>query len=153
MQSVLQDLHYAFRQLWRNRAFTLLVMLTVGLGIGSNTAVFSVMNGFRRPLPARDPDQIVVLAAQTKGDETGFRYKYSYPALEGFRNQADKLSDVFAFENDLTGININGKSFQFLYSAVTGNYFSAMGIKPAVDRLFLPGEGEHPRAGSSLGLG
>jgi predicted permease len=153
MQSVLQDLHYAARQLWRNRAFTLLVILTVGLGIGANTAVFSVMNGFRRPLAARDPDQIVVLAAQTKGDETGFRYRYSYPAIQDFRSQADKLSDVFAFENDLTGININGKSFQFLYSAVTGNYFPALGIKPALGRLFLPGEGEHPGSEYSLVLG
>ncbi len=153
MQSVLQDLHYALRQLWRNRAFTLLVILTVGLGIGANTAVFSVMNGFRRPLPANDPDQIVVLAAQTKGDETGFRYRYSYPALQDFRGQANTLSDVFGFENDLTGININGKSFQFLYCAVTGNYFSALGIKPALGRLFLPGEGEQIGGGYSLVLG
>ncbi len=153
MQSLLTDLRYAVRQLWRSRAFTILVVLTVGLGIGANTAVFSMLNGFSRPLPARDPEQLVVLAAQTKGDETGFRYRYSYSALQDFRNQADAFSDLMGFETDLTGINIQGKSFQFLYSAVTGNYFSALGIKPALGRLFLPGEGEHPRADYSLVLG
>jgi predicted permease len=144
---------YAVRQLWRNRGFTSLVVLTVALGIGANAAVFSMLNGLRRPLPARNPEQIVVLAAQTKGDETGFRYRYSFSALQDFRNQANLFSDLMAFETDLTGIKIKGKSFQFLYSAVTGNYFSALGIQPALGRLFLPGEGEHPRAEYSVVLG
>jgi predicted permease len=146
-------MRYAARQLWRSRGFTLLVVLTVALGIGANTAVFSMLNGFSRPLPARDPEQLVVLAAQTKGDETGFRYRYSFSALQDFRAQADVFSDLMAFETDLTGININGKSFQFMYGAVTGNYFSGLGIQPAVGRLFLPGEGEHPHADYSLVLG
>ena len=153
MPSFVQDLRYAARQLWRSRGFTILVVLTVALGIGANTAIFSLLNGLWRPLPARDPEQLVVLAAQTKGDETGFRYRYSYSALRDFRNQADAFSDFAAFGNDLTGININGKSFQFLYSSVTGNYFSMLGIQPAAGRLFLPSEGEYPGAEYSLVLG
>jgi hypothetical protein len=66
MQVLRQDLAYALRQLRRAPGFTLLVVLTVALGIGANTAVFSLINGFLRPLPVRDAGRIVVLAAQAK---------------------------------------------------------------------------------------
>src|SRR5579863_4069308 len=153
MQNLLQDLRYAFRQLWTNRGFTLLVVLTIGIGIGANTAIFSMVNGVRRPLPVPHAEQIVVMAAQTKGDETGFRYRYSFPALQDFRQQADRFSDVFAFDLDLGGLTISGKAYQFMYAVVTGNYFSALGVKPALGRLFVPGEGENPGAEETIVLG
>jgi predicted permease len=144
VQSLLQDLRYALRQLWNNRGFTVLVVLTISLGIGANVAIFSMENGLHRPLPVRDPDQLVVIAAQTKGDQTGFQFRYSFAAMRDLRNQADCFSDLFAFRTDLTGIDINGRASQFLYSAVTGNYFSALGLQPVLGRFFAPGEGETP---------
>lgn len=152
MQSLLQDLRYAARQLWNSRGFTILVILTISLGIGANVAIFSMENGLHRPLPVRDPKQLVVIAAQTRGDQSGFRYRYSFAALREFREQADCFSDLFGFRTDLTGININGKSSQFLYSAVTGNYFTALGLKPALGRFFVPGEGEAPGSDYSIVL-
>src|SRR5262245_44423658 len=97
MSILRQDLHYAIRQLRKNPGFTILVTLTIALGIGANTAIFSVINGFLRPLPARSPEEIVVLAADTKGDETGFQYRFSFPALEDLRKNGESFSDVFAF--------------------------------------------------------
>jgi predicted permease len=151
--TLLQDLRYAFRQLWTNRGFTLLVVITIGIGIGANTSIFSMLNGVRRPLPVPHAEQIVVLAAQTKGDETGFRYRYSFPAMQDFRQQADGFSDVFAFDVDLGGLTINGKAYQFLYAVVSGNYFSALGVRPALGRVFVPGEGESPGAEQTIILG
>lgn len=153
MQSLLQDLRYASRQLWGNWGFTLLLVLTVSLGIGANTAIFSLVYGTLKPLPTPNPEQIVVLAAQTKGDETGFRYRFSFPALQDFRKQADRFSDLFGFTIDQGGISIGGKPFPFMYCEVTGNFFSALEIRPAVGRLFEPGEGENPGADSTIVLG
>ncbi|SPF56334.1 exported hypothetical protein [Candidatus Sulfopaludibacter sp. SbA4] len=148
MNVLLQDLRYAARQLRKSPGITILVVLTVALGIGANTAIFSLVNGFLRPLRVHAPEQIVVLAAQTKGDETGFEYRFSYPALEDFRRQADRFSDIFAFNAMLGGLGADGKTGQVLYSAVTGNYFTALGLRPAAGRLFLPGEGE--KSGTEL---
>src|SRR5678816_4388404 len=80
---------YVVRQLWKDRAIAIVVTVTIALGIGVNTAVFSILNGFQRPLPVTAPEQIVVLAADTKGDETGFRFTFSYAALEDIRRRAD----------------------------------------------------------------
>jgi predicted permease len=153
VQTLLQDLRYASRQLWANWGFTLLVVLTVSLGIGANTAIFSMVYGTLKPLPTPNPEQIVVFAAVTKGDETGFRYRFSFPALQDFRQQADRFSDLFGFMIDQGGISIGGKAFPFMYSEVTGNFFTALRIRPAVGRLFEPGEGENPGADSTIVLG
>jgi putative ABC transport system permease protein len=80
-------IRYAIRRLWKERGVTFVVVLTIALGIGVNTAIFSMLNGFERPLPVKSPDQIVVLAADTKGDETGFRFAFSFAQLEDMRRQ------------------------------------------------------------------
>jgi predicted permease len=148
-----QDLLYAIRQLRKSPGFTIVVILTIALGIGANTAVFSVINGFLRPLPVRSPEQLVVLAADTKGDETGFRFRFSYPALQDLRRDTSTFSDVFAFELSLSGLSADGKTSQILYSVVTGNYFPALGLRPAAGRLFVSGEGEYPGAEQTIVLG
>jgi predicted permease len=153
MRPLLEDLRYAARQLRKSPGITALVVLTVALGIGANTAIFSMINGYLRPLPVKAPSQIVVLAAQTKGDETGFRYRFSYPALTDFRRQADCFSGLFAFGVGITGLSADGKVTQFLNSAVTGNLFTVLGLKPSAGRLFLPGEGETSGTGMLVVLG
>ncbi len=145
---LLQDLRYAARQLRKSPGFTGLVVLTISLGIGANTAMFSVLNGFLRPLPVPDPDRIVVLAEQNPNDEAGMGFRFSYPALTDLRHQTSGFSDIFASNTLLGGLNVNGKITQFVYSAVTGNFFTGLGLRPAAGRVFLPGEGE--RSGSEL---
>src|SRR5438105_7120163 len=88
------DLRYAVRQYLREPGVTIVLLATMALGIGANTGVFSILNGLVRPLPARSPEQLVVIAAETKGDETGLRWRFSYQTLQDFRNQTGKFSDV-----------------------------------------------------------
>jgi macrolide transport system ATP-binding/permease protein len=147
------DLGYALRQYAREPGVTVVLLLTMALGIGANVGVFSILNGLLRPLPVRSPEQLVVIAADTKGDETGLRFRFSYAALEDFRNQADKFSEVFAYSPRLGGFTFGEKTTQFMYSAVTGNYFSALGVKPAAGRLLAPGEGENEGAPRVVVLG
>jgi predicted permease len=152
VQTLLQDLRYASRQLWSNWGFTLLVVLTVSLGIGANTAVFSMVNGFHKPLPVRDADRIAVVAAETKGDETGFRYRFSFLQIRDLRQQGALFSDVMAFGIDQGGMSISNRPYPFIYDFVTGNFFSALGVVPALGRVFQPGEGEAPGGETSIVL-
>jgi predicted permease len=148
-----QDLNYALRQLSKSPGFALLVIVTIALGIGTNTAIFSCVNGYLRPLPARSPEQLVVLAAQTRGDEVGLSFRLSFSAMCDLRRQADRFSDVIGFNTLIGGLNADGKVTSFTYHVVSGNTFSALGIQPAVGRLFVRGEGEVSGSATNLVLG
>ena len=137
-----QDVRYALRMLKKSPMLTVIVVLTLALGIGANTAIFGIVNGFiLRPLPVKSPEQIMVLASKIPGDTTGLYY-FSYPQLADLRTQADTFSDLFAYQVGIGGLSFAGKTDQFVFDYVTGNYFSALGVQPAVGRLFLPSQGE-----------
>ncbi len=142
LRAWIEDVPYAVRQLRKSPGITALVVLTVAMGVGANTAVFSMVDGFLHPLPVTAPEQLVVLAARTKGDDLGLRYRLSYAALQDFRAQATDFSEIFGYSSGIGGLSADGKVTQFLDSAVTGNLFPALGIKPALGRLFVRGEGE-----------
>lgn len=142
MDTLLQDLRYALRMLWKSPMLTVIVILTLALGIGANAAIFGIVNGLLfRPLPVKSPEQIMVLAGKLQGDSLGI-FTLSYSQLSDFRKQANGFSDLFASQVDFGGLSFGGKANQFLYCRVTGNYFSALGVQPALGRLFLPTEGE-----------
>jgi predicted permease len=153
MRALFDDLRYAFRQIRKDSAVSCVLVVTIALGIGVNTAIFGMLNGFLRPLPARSPDQLVVLAAQVKGDETGVQFDFSYPALQDLRAQAHEFSELFGFTAMISGLGTGGRTTQILYSAVTGNYFTALGMSPVAGRLFEPGEGEAAGSSESFVLG
>jgi predicted permease len=142
MATLWQDVRYAFRMLGKSPMLTIIVILTLALGIGANTAIFGLVNGLLlRPLPVKSPEQIMVLAAQVQGDTLGI-FTFSYSELADLRKQSDVFSDVFASQVNLGGLSYSGKANQFVYGYVTGNYFSGLGLQPALGRLFLPAEGE-----------
>ena len=143
MTSLGQDVRFVLRQMRRAPAFTISAILTLALGIGANTGIFSLLNGYLRPLPVPDADRIVVIAAEMPGDETGFRFGFSYPALTDYRGETGVFSDVFGFETRIAGLTARGKTTQFLYHAVTGNLFTGLQLPPILGRAFEPGEGEH----------
>src|SRR5271155_2094664 len=142
MATLWQDVRYAFRMLAKSPMLTVIVILTLALGIGANTAIFGIVNGILlRPLPVKSPEQIVVLAGHAQGDTLGI-FQLSYSQLVDLRKQSDAFSDVFASQVNFGGLSYAGKANQFVYSYVTGNYFSGLGIQPALGRLFLPTEAE-----------
>jgi predicted permease len=153
MSGLLQDLRFALRQFAKSPGFTFAAVLTLALGLGANIAIFSIVNGIiLRPLPAQEPQQIVVLAAEQRDAPLGVYY-LSYPELIDFRHQSDAFSDLFAYGVSLEGMSADNKADHFLASHVTGNYFSALGVKPLIGRLFLPGEGETPGSEALVVLG
>lgn len=149
-KNISQDIRYGARVLRKNPSFTVVAALTLALGIGVNTAIFSVLNGWLlRPLPVRAPEQIFVLAFSQQHEGSNF----SYPDLVDFRNESGAFSDLLAYGLSVAGLSARGRAIEFAYSSVTGNYFSSLGVKPALGRFFLPGEGETPGAPLLVVLG
>ncbi len=153
MNGLLQDLRFALRQLRNKPGFTVAAVFTLTVGIAANVAIFSAVNGLiLRPLPVPHAEQLAVIAGQTQDAPLGV-YFLSYPELLDLRKQADTFSDLFAYENTLAGMGADNKADHFVGEYVSGNYFSALGLKPSLGRLFLPGEGEHAGAEAEVVLG
>ena len=151
IENLIQDVRYGLRMLGKSRGLTAVLAITLALGIGVNTAIFSVLNGWLlRPLPVPAPEQIMYLAFQPKGTSES---KFSYPDLQDFQKQTDAFSGLFAYSVGGAGFSTGGVATEFGYTAVTGNYFSALGVKPLLGRLLLPGEGEKPGEGLLVVLG
>lgn len=149
LESLRQDARYGLRMLGKSWGLTIILAITLALGIGVNTAIFSVLNGWLfRPLPVRAPEQIMVVALRQKGGSN-----FSYPDFLDFQKQSDAFAGLFAYGTGGAGLSANGQASEFAYSAVTGNYFSVLGVNPALGRLFLQGEGEKPGEALTVVLG
>jgi len=135
-----QDVRFALRTMWKSPRITATVLLTLALGIGANTAIFSVVNAtLFRPLPFHDPEQLVVLHADLRGlgaQSVGF----SVPEFDDLRDRAgvfSAVSVVYQGPGNLTG----GEHPERLESGVVSpNYFSILGARPQLGRLFDPGD-------------
>jgi predicted permease len=131
------DLRYALRFFWTHKAFAAAAILTLALGLGANTALYGMFNATLRPLPLPDSKQLVVIAAEARGDETGgFQFNFSIEQLKDLQQRADVFSDVVGHMPRVGGVLINGKASQFWYTAVSGNYFSGLRVRPAAGSLF-----------------
>jgi putative ABC transport system permease protein len=149
----LQDLRYGWRQLWRAPGFTLTVVLTLALGIGANTAIFSLFNALvLRLIPGKDPAAMVNLYRTT---ENAARFGvFSYPEYRDYREHNTVLSGLAAFTGARVtlatgngsgdGPGESGDTLQALL--VSGNYFSVLGLGAAQGRTFLPEEDDTPNA-------
>jgi len=153
MQALLQDIRYGWRMLSKTPALTIVVAITLSLGIAANALIFSIVNGYLlRPLPVPHPEQIAVVATQQKGSPAYF-YTFSYPDFVDFRAQAASIANLFAYVPTLPGLSADGKADQMLASYVSGNYFSALGVQPALGRLIRPSEENQPGEQAVLVLG
>jgi predicted permease len=143
MGTLIQDLRFAFRQLGRAPSFAITAVLTLALGIGANTAIFSLVNSLLlKPLPVENPQQIAELAVgQSHGAVLPI---FSYQEFKQIRAQSGRsFSDVIGHTLGLDGLAMQGQQPQRIMTAyVTGNFFSAFGLKPAAGRMLLPSEGE-----------
>ena len=142
MQTILQDIKHAVRMLAKNPGLTIVGALTLALGIGANTAIFSMVNSFLfRPLPVKDAQQITVLGFQQKqGSEQN---NFSIADYRDIRNQTSEVfSGLIGYQFGMDGLSVNGKPDRIMSNYVSGNFFSTLGLRPAMGRLILPSEGE-----------
>ena len=138
LEDLIQDLRYALRGLRKQRGFTAVAVLTLALGIGANTAIFTVINTvLLRPLPYEQPDRLVVLMETVSERSVGV----SYPNFVDWRNQTTALENVAAVRTresfNLTGA---GESERLAGRLVSANFLSTLGVKPIRGRDFLPEE-------------
>jgi predicted permease len=153
METVLQDLRYGFRLLTKSPGFTAVAVITLALGIGANTSLFSVINGvLLSPLPFPQPDQLVTLHENKPNFEGG---SVSYPNFRDWQKDnhtfsAIAVGRVYAFS--LTGI---GEAEQVGAEFVSSDFFPVLGVKPIIGRTFAQDEdqiGAGPVALISAGL-
>jgi putative ABC transport system permease protein len=151
MQTLVQDIRFGVRMLVKNPGITIIAIVTLALGIGANTAIFSAVNGLLlRPLPVQNADRLTVIAGQVKGIDGGG--PLSYLEYRDLREQAHGFSDILGFDLNGVGMEVDGKTEALLVSYVTGNYFTGLGLQPAYGRLFSGENGEaRERAGVGAG--
>ncbi len=143
MGILFQDLRFAFRQLRKAPSFAATAVLTLALGIGANTAIFSLVNSLLlKPLPVPNPEQIATLAPRESNGP--LQQVFSWNEFKQVRAQSGRsFSDVYAATLNLDGLAVNGQQPERIMTTfVSGNYFEGVGLKPAAGRLFLRSEGE-----------
>jgi putative ABC transport system permease protein len=141
MQNLWHDLRPALRILYKNLGFTTVAVLTLALGIGANTAIFSVVKAvLLRPLPFRDPNRLAMIY-ETVGKEEN---AVSYPNFLDWRKQSNAFESMAAFASDEFVVNGSGRAERISGEFVSDNYFSLLGVNPIQGRPFLPAENETP---------
>lgn len=152
METLVQDLRFGARMLVKNRGVTIVAVVTLALGLGANTAIFSTMNSLMlRPLPVRNAERLTVIAPKLQGDD-GFN-RFSYLDFRDLRLQADALSDVLAYDLAILGLDTAGRAEPVVVSEVSGNFFQALGLQPAIGRLVYSEAAENPGAEPVVVLG
>src|SRR5438270_3413340 len=145
---MLHDLRFAVRQLWKAPGFTIAAVLVLTLGIGANTAVFSLVHTmlFAPPGYAR-PDELVQIFSQDTKNPKSFR-EFSYPTLNDLRAQNSVFSGVAGFNVGMVGIGEKNNTRRTFASVVTANYFDVLGVAPVIGRSFTLDEEQPGRAAS-----
>src|ERR1700722_11104645 len=149
MNRLLQDLAYAVRQLRKNPGFTFVAVLTLALGIGANSAIFSVVYAvLLRPLPFRDPGRLVAVKTTEPGrlDDIGV----SYPAFLDWRAQSHAFDGLSAFHTHDATLTGRGEPAHLMGAVASANLFSVLGVGPAMGRDFLAEEDAAAATGSPI---
>src|SRR5258705_12288058 len=137
---MIRDLKSGFRQLSKAPAFTIAAVTVLALGIGVNTAVFTLVNTlFFAPPAYTKPHEMVQLFSQDKKDPKKFR-GFSYPTYLDVREQNTVFSDTMSFNLALIGLGQKGDTRRAFAAVVSSNYFSVLGVPLALGRAFLPEE-------------
>ncbi len=157
MGTLIQDVRYGLRMLAKNPGFTAVAVLTLALGIGANTAIFTLIDAaLLKELPVEKPEQLVLFS---EGNARGFvgigsgRYViFSYPLYEHLRGNSPAFEDVAAFRTEPDRLNVRqqgageGETAELAWGRlVSGNYFSVLGVRPALGRMLTP-EDDRPEA-------
>ena len=144
LETLLQDILYGLRAMLRSPGITIVALLSLALGIGANTAIFSLMDAVMlRSLPVKQPQQLVLLGTgedQGVTDSFAGSYLYSYPFYRQMQQKNQVFSDVaavFSMQNDLHGFVSGRREPEAMHvQMVSGTYFSTLGVRPTLGRLF-----------------
>jgi predicted permease len=140
IESVGADVKYALRALRHSPAFTIIVVITLALGIGANTAIFSVVRGvLLKPLPHRDGDRLVYLRQSMDGPG-GANINFSVPEVREFRNGAPSLGAIAEYSPWFGTLQGTEEAIRIDVGLVTGNFFEVMGLSPVLGRLTRPSD-------------
>jgi len=135
-----RDLRYGFRTLCKNPGFAVAAIISLALGIGVNTLVFSVFDSLLlRPLPIANPEQVVFV-------ETPNGPSNSFPTYRDLRDNNSTFSGLAGYRMDPMGLEAGGQSSRIWGYLATGNYFDVLGVKPALGRFFHQQDDLHPGA-------
>lgn len=144
LEMITQDIRYGWRLMVRKPGFTAVAVLTLGLGIGANTTIYSwVESGLRRPLPGvAHPDRVVLLDGMTGTRDT---YAISYPNFADYRDRRpDGVADLIAYHFLPMSLRTGDESLRVWGQIVTGNFFEMLGVRAALGRTFRPEEDRTP---------
>src|SRR5579859_7303134 len=150
METLVQDLKYAARSLLRSPGFSAMAVLTLALGIGANTAIFSAVDTvLLKPLPFPNADRLMQI--NTAGMQNA-RFGISYPDLLDLRGLTRDFSGVGASTSQRYNLTGAGEPLEVQAASVSADLFSVLGVSPEVGRLFSAGDDHSPVALISHGL-
>ncbi|HEY6935967.1 MAG TPA: ABC transporter permease [Terriglobales bacterium] len=150
-----QDIRYALRTMRKSPGFVAVAVITLALGIGANTAIFTVVNAvFFNPIPVHDPNRLLSLFTTDQRNRGGLNnfLPVSYPNGEDIQRRAQSFSGVALEIFSTVSMTINGHPDTYNANLATGNYFDVLGVKPALGRTFRPDEDREAGAGPVIVL-
>jgi hypothetical protein len=138
METLLQDLRYGARMLWKNPGFTLIAVITLALGIGANTAIFSLVNALLlRPLSGVDDPERLVQVGRQYSDKS-YLSDSSYPDYLDYREQNTVMSGLALLAPTSFHLSTGQEAERVEGEWVSGNFFDVLGVRPAHGRLITP---------------
>ena len=140
MEGLLQDIGYGFRVLRKNPVFALVAILTLALGIGANTAIFSIFNAvLLSPLPYPQPEQLVALGASKPNFQNG---SISFPNFRDWRKDNQTFQSMAIFRANTYSLTGLGDADEIPAELISSDLFPMLGVRPVLGRVFAPGEDE-----------
>src|SRR5262245_41925904 len=140
MQTLLQDLRYGARMLWKKPGFTLIAVVTLALGIGANTATFSVVNGvLLRPLPYKEPERLVRVYSEFPTMNLR-KFWISVPEYLDIQKEAKSWESIGAWSAGGVNISATGDPIRVTSARITRSLLETLGVQPALGRIFSPEE-------------
>jgi predicted permease len=154
-------IRYALRSLGKARLLSIVVVVSLGLGIGANTAIFSLLHQLvLRSLPVPNPEQLVLITApgefksgrSSSDDSGGMDHIFSYPVFRTLEKNSQALAGLAAFRHMGGNLSFNRQTLSGGFSVVSGQYFQMLGVRPLVGRTLLPEDDGAPGAGNPVAV-